>query len=95
MNKRINLKIGSDRLCMTEAKVGPMGLQCDKLQRDDQGHYWQPLQERCRGHSKTGNVPTPNLIEEERAQQTDNMTKKTYQEECDTSLCLCSSDICI
>ena len=36
--------------------MGPMGLQCDKLQRDDLDHYWQPLQERRRGHGKTGNV---------------------------------------
>ena len=36
---------------MAEAKVGPMGLQCDKLQRDDLDNYWQSLQERRRGHS--------------------------------------------
>ena len=52
---------------MAEAKVGPMGLQCDKLQRNDLDHYWQLLQERRRGHDKTGNVPTPNRYKEERA----------------------------
>ena len=60
VNKCINRKMASDRSSMTEAKVGPMGLQCDKLQRDDMGHYWQPLQERRRGHSKIGNT-TPCL----------------------------------
>ena len=54
---------------MAEAKLGPMGLQCDKLQRDDLDHCRQPLQERRRGHSKTGNVPTTNRIKEERAQK--------------------------
>ena len=30
-------------------------------------HYWQLLQERRRGHGKTGNVPITNRIKEERA----------------------------
>ena len=51
----------------TGAKVGHMGLQCDKLQRDDLGHYRQPLQERRRGHGKTGNVPTIHRFKEEKA----------------------------
>ena len=51
---------------MAEAKVGPMGLQCDKLQRDDLDRYRQPLQKRRRGHGKTGNVPTTNRFKEER-----------------------------
>ena len=36
--------------------MGPMGLQCDKLQREDLDHYKQPLQQRRRGHGKTYNV---------------------------------------
>ena len=47
--------------------MGPMGQRCDKLQRDDLDHYRQPLQERRRGHDKTGNVPTTNRFKEERA----------------------------
>ena len=47
--------------------MGPMGLQCDKLQRDDLDRYRQPLQERRRGHGKTRNVPTTNRFKEERA----------------------------
>ena len=47
--------------------MGPMGLQCDKLQRDDLDHYRQPLQERRRGHGKTGNVLTTNQFKEESA----------------------------
>ena len=31
--------------------MGPMGLQCAKLQRDDLEHCWQSLQETHRGHS--------------------------------------------
>ena len=50
-----------------EAKVGPMGLQCDKRQRDDLDHCRQPLQESRLGHGKTGNVPTTNRFKEERA----------------------------
>ena len=72
--------------------MGPMGLQCEKLQRDDLDHYWQPLQERRRGHGKNGNVPTTDQIKEER---TDNISKKTYKEDSDTLLCLCCSDFCI
>ena len=68
-----------------------MGLQCDKLQRDDVDHYWQPLQERCRGHCKTGNVPTTNRFKEERAHK----SKQTQKEDSDTPPCLCCSDICI
>ena len=45
--------------------MGPMGLQCDRLQRDDLDNYRQPLQERRRG--KSGNVPTANRFKEERA----------------------------
>ena len=51
---------------MTEAKVGPLGLQCDKLQRDDLDHYWQSLQERRRGHGNTGNMPTTYRFKERR-----------------------------
>ena len=51
---------------MTEAKVGPMGLQWAKLPRDDLDHYRQPLQERRRGHGMTGNVPTTNWFKEEK-----------------------------
>jgi len=52
---------------MAEAKVGPMGLQCAKLQRDDLEHCWQSLQETSRGHSKTGTVPTTNCFKDEKA----------------------------
>ena len=47
--------------------MGPMGLQCNKLQRDDLDHYRQPLQECRRGHGKTSNMPTTNRFKEERA----------------------------
>ena len=47
--------------------MGPIGLQCAKLQRDDLEHCWQSLQETRRGHSKTGNLPTTTHFKEKRA----------------------------
>ena len=47
--------------------MGPKGLQCVKLQRDDLDHYKQPLQQSRRGHGKPYNVPTTNRFKEERA----------------------------
>ena len=47
--------------------MGPMGIQCDKLQGNDLDHYRQPLQEKRRGHGKTGKVPTTNRFKEVRA----------------------------
>ena len=51
-NKRINLKMASDRKSMAEAKVG----EGYTKRRKDLHHYRQPIQERSRGHGKTGNV---------------------------------------
>ena len=64
---------------MTEAKVDPMALQSNQLQRDDLGPYWQPLKERRRDHGKTGNVPTTNRIKEERAHKRWQYVKKDTQ----------------
>ena len=74
--------------------MGPMGLQCDKLQTDDMNHYRQPLQERHRGHGKTGNVPTTNRFKEERTHKLITCQKDT-QEDSDISPLLCCSDFCI
>ena len=70
--------------------MGPMGLQCDKLQRDDLDHCRQPLQERRRHHGKTGNVPTTKRFKEETAHKL-----ITCQKDSDTSFYLCCSDMCI
>ena len=65
---------------MGAAKVGPMGLQCDKLQRDILDNYRQPLQECRRGHGKTGNTPTISRFKEERAQNSLEHIKKDTEE---------------
>ena len=64
---------------MVAAKVGPMGIQYYKLQRDYLDHYRQPLQERRRGHGKTGNVPTTNRFKEERAHKSSENVKRRHR----------------
>ena len=87
MNKRINPKMASNRSSMVAVKLGPMRLQCDKLQRDVLDNYRQPLQESRRGHGKTGNMPTTNRFKEERAHKSSEHVKKTYKEDTDSTPC--------
>ena len=76
--------------------MGPMGLQCDKLQRDVLDNYRQPLQECRRGHGKTGNMPTINRFKEERAHNSLEHVKKRHRRKTVLTLCLvCVFWICI
>ena len=71
--------MASDRQSMAEAKVSPMGLQCDKLQREDLHHYRQPLQERRRCHGKPDNVPTTDQYKESGLTKAEIMSKKDIE----------------
>jgi len=55
VNKRINLKMASDRKSMAEAKVG---LQCEKLQKEGRLASLQAfhIEERSRGRGKTAQI---------------------------------------
>ena len=78
--------------------MGPMGLQCDKLQRDDVDNYRQPLQECRRSHGKTGNIPTTNRFKEEREKAHNSLdhVKKRHKRKTLLTLCLvCVFFICI
>ena len=75
--------------------MGPMGLQCYNLQRDDLDYYRLPLQipERRRGHGKTGNVPTIKRFKEERAHKLIKCQNGIQGRQ--LHFALCCSDFCI
>ena len=68
--------MASERLSMTKAKVGPMGLQFNQLRIN----YRQPLQERQRNHETIGNVPSSNQFKEEMAHTTAEKTSDKINE---------------
>ena len=74
--------------------MGHMGIQCNKLQRDELDHYTQPLQESRRDHGETGNVPTTNRFKEERAHKSSEHVNKGRRKTLTLRL-VCVVRICI